>query len=56
MKLINLLIRDLDNYSLRAIFESRAMRKFVNMIAFLWKLISKEHVVVIMEIPRLGSS
>ena len=27
------------------------MPKFVNLIAFLWKLISKEHVVVIMELP-----
>ena len=35
MKLINLLIRELDNCSLGAIFESRAMPKFVNLIAFL---------------------
>ena len=27
------------------------MLKFVNLIAFLWKLISKEHVVVIKEFP-----
>ena len=27
------------------------MPKFVNLIAFLWKLISKEHEVVIMEFP-----
>ena len=25
------------------------MQKYVNLIAFLWKLISKEHIVVIME-------
>ena len=51
MNLINLLIRELENFSLGAIFETRAMPKFVNLIAFLWKLISKEHVVVIMEFP-----
>ena len=33
------------------IFESRALPKFVNLITFLQKLISKEHVVVIMEFP-----
>ena len=51
MKLTNLLIRELENCSLGAIFESRAVPKFVNLIAFLWKLISKEHVVVIIEFP-----
>ena len=42
MKLINLLIRELDSYT---------MQKYVNMIALLYKLISKEHVIVIMEFP-----
>ena len=54
MKLINLLIRELDNCSLRGVFRvSRhaEMPKFVNLIAFLQKLISKEHVAVIMEFP-----
>ena len=51
MKLINLLIKELDKCSLGAIFESSAMPKFVNLIAFLYILISKEHVVVIMEFP-----
>ena len=50
MKLINLLIRELDNCSLGEIFESRVMPKFVN-YAEMQKLISKEHVVVIMEFP-----
>ena len=27
------------------------MPKFANLIAFLWKLVSEEHVVVIMEFP-----
>ena len=48
---INLLIRELENWSLGGDFESRAIPKFVNLIAFLQKLISKEHVVVIMEFP-----
>ena len=56
-KLINLLIRELNNCSLGEIFESHTMQKYVNLIAFLWKLISTEHIVVIMHgIPRLGSS
>ena len=48
MKLINLLIRELDNCSLGGVFP---VPKSVNLIAFLQKLISKEHVVVIMELP-----
>ena len=32
------------------------MQKYVNLIAFLQKLISKELVLVIMEVPRLDSS
>ena len=51
LKLVNLLIRELENCSLGGVFKSRAMTKFVNLIAFLQKLISKEHVVVIMELP-----
>ena len=51
MKPINLLIKELNNCSLRDDFESRTMQKYVNWIAFLQKLISKEHVVVIMEFP-----
>ena len=51
VKLINLFIRELINCSLWAIFESRTMPKYVNLIAFLQKLISKEHVAVIMEFP-----
>ena len=51
MKLINLLIREPENCSLGGFFRVRAMPKFVNLIAFLQKLISKEHVVVIMEFP-----
>ena len=35
MKLINLLIKELDNCSLGLISESRAIPKFVNSIAFL---------------------
>ena len=48
MKLIDLVIRELENCSLVDVFESGALPKFVN---FLQKLISKEHVVVIMEFP-----
>ena len=33
------------------IFESPTMQKCVNLITFLWKLISKEQAVVIMEFP-----
>ena len=51
MKLANLLIRELDNCSFGAIFEPCEMLKFVNLIAFLWKLISKEQVAVIMGFP-----
>ena len=51
MKPINLLIRELNNCSLGGDFKSRAMPKFVNLIMFLWKLISKEHIVVIMVFP-----
>ena len=47
----NLLIRQLNNCSLGGVFESRAMPKYVNLIALLYELILKEHVVVIMEFP-----
>ena len=51
MKLINLLIRNSIIAVLGMISESCAMPKFVSLIAFLYKLISEEHVVVIMEFP-----
>ena len=49
MKRINLLIREINNCSLEGDFESRAMQKYVDLITFLQKLISKQYVVVIME-------
>ena len=51
MKLINLLIKDLDNCSLGGYFRVSRHAKICQLIAFLWKLISKEHVIVIMEFP-----
>ena len=46
-----MLMRELENCSLGGDFESRAMPKFDNLIAFLQKLISKEQVAIIMEFP-----
>ena len=53
MKLINLLIKKLDNCSLGGDFRvaHHAEIFFISLIAFQKKLISKEHVVVIMEFP-----
>ena len=51
MKLINLLIGELDSCSLGGDFPVSRHAEFVNLIAFPQKLISKEHVIVIMELP-----
>ena len=51
MKLINLLIRELNNFSLDGDFRASYHAEVSPLIAFLQKLISKEHVVVIMEFP-----
>ena len=52
MKLINLLIKELNNCSLDNDFESRNMQKYVNLIVFFRNWFQKSiHVVVIMKFP-----
>ena len=51
MKLINLLIRELNNCSLGGDFGVSRHAQICQFDRFLQKLISKEHVVVIMEFP-----